>query len=53
MNGQEISFTMAGDVNETMRVVQRHPMESLDVERPSLDEIFLTFYGPGVSGGSR
>ncbi len=53
VNGQEISFTMAGDVNETMRVVQRHPMESLDVERPSLDEIFLTFYGPGVSGGSR
>jgi ABC-2 type transport system ATP-binding protein len=53
VNGQEISFTMAGDVNETMRVVQRHPMESLDVERPSLDEIFLTFYGPGANGGSR
>ena len=51
-NDRDISFTLHGDVNATMRLVTTYPMESLDVERPSLEEIFLTFYGPSADGGA-
>jgi ABC-2 type transport system ATP-binding protein len=51
VNDLDVSFSLYGSVNETMRLVTGHPMESLDVERPSLEEIFLTFYGPSGNGG--
>lgn len=52
VSGTEISFTLHGDVNEAMRLVTAHAMESLDVERPSLEEIFLTYYGASGEGGA-
>lgn len=52
VSDRDVSFTLHGDVNETMRLVTAHAMESLDVERPSLEEIFLTFYGPSANGGA-
>jgi ABC-2 type transport system ATP-binding protein len=51
VNGRDVSFTLHADVNEAMQIITRQPMESLDVERPSLEEIFLTFYGPSANGG--
>jgi ABC-2 type transport system ATP-binding protein len=48
VHGPEVSFAMYGDINEAMRLVTAHPLASLDVERPSLEEIFLTFYGPSA-----
>jgi ABC-2 type transport system ATP-binding protein len=39
-------FTVAGDIDEVVKLLARHRVVSLDVERPTLEEIFLTFYGP-------
>lgn len=52
VNGHDVSFTLHGDINEAMGLVTAHPMESLDVERPSLEEIFLTYYGASGEGGA-
>ncbi len=52
VNERDVSFTLHGDVNEAMQIVTAHPMESLDVERPSLEEIFLTYYGASGEGGA-
>ncbi len=53
VNDRDISFTLHGDVNEAMGLVTAHQMESLDVERPSLEEIFLTYYGASGEGGAK
>jgi ABC-2 type transport system ATP-binding protein len=52
INGPEARFVMRGDINEVMRLLTQHPMQSIDVERPSLEEIFLTFYGSSATGGA-
>ena len=52
VNDRDVSFTLHGDVNEAMGLVTAHQMESLDVERPSLEEIFLTYYGASGEGGA-
>jgi len=47
VDGTLLSFTMPGSAgNAVMAVLQPHPIASIDIERPSLDEIFLAFYGP-------
>jgi nucleosome binding factor SPN SPT16 subunit len=51
VKNRDVSFTLHGDVNEAMHIITQQPMESLDVERPSLEEIFLTFYGSSANGG--
>lgn len=43
-----LRFTMAGHVNEVIGLLGQAPILALDVERPSLEEIFLTFYGRGA-----
>jgi ABC-2 type transport system ATP-binding protein len=39
-------FTLAGDIDDLVKLMARYPIAALDIERPSLEEIFLTFYGP-------
>ena len=53
VTGPEVSFSMYGDINEAMQLLTAHPLQSLDVERPSLEEIFLTFYGPSAGEDER
>jgi ABC-2 type transport system ATP-binding protein len=48
-----LRFTVTGHMDDIVKLLARHTVVSLDVERPSLEEIFLTFYGPNEHGVSR
>ena len=39
-------FTITENMDDVVKLLARYPVVSLDIERPSLEEIFLTFYGP-------
>jgi ABC-2 type transport system ATP-binding protein len=43
-------FTVTKNMDDVVKSLSRYPVVSLDVERPSLEEIFLTFYGPNENG---
>jgi ABC-2 type transport system ATP-binding protein len=40
-----VSFKIEGDVDPVVKAAARHPVRDLEVTRPSLEEVFLTFYG--------
>ena len=44
-DGEEISFTLHGDLDEMVKLAARHRLINMEYERPSLEEIFLTYYG--------
>jgi ABC-2 type transport system ATP-binding protein len=43
-------FTVTDHMDEVVKLLARHTVRALDVDRPSLEEIFLTFYGPQENG---
>lgn len=45
-----IRFTVSGGMDDVVKLLARYRVIALDVERPSLEEIFLTFYGPHDHG---
>jgi ABC-2 type transport system ATP-binding protein len=45
-----LRFTVTRNMDDIVKLLARHDVVSLDVERPSLEEIFLTFYGPHANG---
>ena len=47
-----LRFTVTQNMDEVVKLLARHSVVSLDVERPSLEEIFLTFYGPNENGAA-
>jgi ABC-2 type transport system ATP-binding protein len=47
-----IRFTVTTNMDDVVKLLARHTVVSLDVERPSLEEIFLTFYGPHENGAA-
>lgn len=49
------TFDFAGDPNALVHMLNEHPVEMLDIERPSLEEIFLGYYGNtrNGNGGAR
>ena len=40
-----VSFRIEGDVDPVVKAAARHSVRDLEVTRPSLEEVFLTFYG--------
>ena len=44
VEGTKISFTLYDDLDEMVKLAARHRLVSLEYERPSLEEIFLTYY---------
>lgn len=44
-------FTVTSSINEVLAFLACQDVRALDVERPSLEEIFMTFYGPAENGG--
>jgi ABC-2 type transport system ATP-binding protein len=50
MEGTVARFSVADHMDEIVKLAARHTVLALDVERPSLEEIFLTFYGPHENG---
>lgn len=44
-DGPQIRFTMYGDSDAMIKLTARHTVSAIEVERPSLEEVFLTYYG--------
>jgi ABC-2 type transport system ATP-binding protein len=43
--GNTITMRAADSMDQIVKLAARHTLEDLNVERPSLEEIFLTYYG--------
>jgi len=44
-DGQRISFTAEGDIDAVIKAAARHTVTDLELNRPTLEEVFLTYYG--------
>ena len=47
-----LRFTVTSNMDDVVKLLSRHTVISLDIERPSLEEIFLTFYGWHENGAA-
>lgn len=54
-DGAKISFTLYDGLDEMVKLAARHRLVNLEYERPSLEEVFLTYYerGEHENGGGR
>jgi ABC-2 type transport system ATP-binding protein len=43
-DGKRISFTLYDDLDEMVKLAARHTLVNMEYERPSLEEVFLTYY---------
>ena len=50
-DGPKLSFTLYSEPDAMVKLAARHRLVSMEYEHPSLEEIFLTYYGP--HGGER
>jgi ABC-2 type transport system ATP-binding protein len=46
-----ISFTLYDNLDEVIKLAARNRLVNMDYERPSLEEVFLTYYGHDGEGG--
>jgi ABC-2 type transport system ATP-binding protein len=51
-DGKNLSFTLYDDLDELIKLTARNRLVSMEYERPSLEEVFLTYYGE-ENGGER
>jgi ABC-2 type transport system ATP-binding protein len=51
-DGQRISFTLYDDPDEMVKLASGHELVNMEYERPSLEEVFLTYY-ERENGGAR
>jgi ABC-2 type transport system ATP-binding protein len=42
--GQRLSFRAEGDIDQVIKTAARHTVTELELSRPTLEEIFLTYY---------
>jgi ABC-2 type transport system ATP-binding protein len=45
LDGSRVSFKAFGDLDAVVKTAARHTVKDLEVAEPTLEEIFLTFYG--------
>jgi len=43
--GPKLSFTLYSEPDEMVKLAAKHRLVNLEYEHPSLEEIFLTYYG--------
>jgi ABC-2 type transport system ATP-binding protein len=43
-DGKRISFTLYDDLDEMVKLAAGHTLVNMEFERPSLEEVFLTYY---------
>ncbi len=48
INGNSVRLTLNDDASAFLHAIADAPIASIDIERPTLEEIFLTFYGTGT-----
>jgi ABC-2 type transport system ATP-binding protein len=44
-DGRHVSFKLEGDLDPVVKAAARHTVVDMEVSEPTLEEIFLTFYG--------
>lgn len=44
-DGATVTLRFAGDVDDLLRLAARHELVDIEIERASLEEVFLSFYG--------
>jgi ABC-2 type transport system ATP-binding protein len=44
-SGSRLTFKLTGDVDPVIKTAARHTVTELELSRPTLEEIFLTYYG--------
>jgi ABC-2 type transport system ATP-binding protein len=44
-DGPRLSFTLHSEPDAMVKLAARHRLVGMEYERPSLEEIFLTYYG--------
>lgn len=49
-DGKKVSFTLYDDLDEMVRLAAKHRLVNMEYERPSLEEVFLTYYGNHENG---
>jgi ABC-2 type transport system ATP-binding protein len=42
--GNRLAFTLYDDLDEMVKLTARHELVNMEYERPSLEEVFLTYY---------
>jgi ABC-2 type transport system ATP-binding protein len=50
--GTTLSFTLYDNLDEVVKLAAQNRLVSLEYERPSLEEVFLTYYGGHENGGA-
>ena len=49
VDGGRLSFSVTGEIDPVIRAIAHHSVIDLEVARPSLEEIFLTYYQDGTA----
>lgn len=50
-DGPRLSFALHEEPDALVKLVAQHRLVGMEYERPSLEEVFLTYYGEGRNGG--
>jgi ABC-2 type transport system ATP-binding protein len=48
LEGCHARFRVRGDLDPVVKALGRHVVHDLEVTRPALEELFLTYYGQGA-----
>jgi beta-exotoxin I transport system ATP-binding protein len=51
-DGATVSFTLYDNLDEVVKLVAQNRLVSMEYERPSLEEVFLTYYGGHENGSA-
>jgi ABC-2 type transport system ATP-binding protein len=51
-DNRHLTFQMHGDINALVRLAGEHDLAAIDIERPSLEEMFLRYYDGGAAQGA-
>ena len=50
VDGRRASFLVGGDLDQAIKAIASHDVVDLEIARPTLEEVFLTYYGNGGAG---
>lgn len=51
VDGATMSLSLTDGLDQVVKLAARHTVIDMDLPRPSLEEVFLTYYGGGVDSG--
>jgi ABC-2 type transport system ATP-binding protein len=51
-DNRHLAFQMHGDINAVVRLAGEHDLAAIDIERPSLEEMFLRYYDNATEGAA-